>query len=333
VFFDASTLVPIAPGLSSLLAQLSQQFAALENIARSRRPILIQGETGTGKEIVARAIHLISGRKGDFVAVNCRALTPNQIQAELFGYKKGALSGTTEDRTGLIRSAEGGTLFLDEVGDFPPDSQVAILRAIEQGEVTPVGGTRPVSVDVRFCVATHRRIDELVLEGQFREDLFARLNGFAVQLPPLRERREDLGLIIAAILQRTASIRPESVTFTPKAALALIRFNWPRNIRELEKALEGALILAAGRPISLKYLPGALRSADDKPSVEPPDTPSSSSTGVTNQGEERKERLEELLAEHQGNVSAVARALGKARLQISRWLKSYDLDPEDFRKQ
>src|SRR5262249_27344255 len=163
---------------------------------------LIEGETGTGKEVIARAIHGLSGRPGPLVAVNCAALAPSIVQSELFGYRKGAFSGAADDRLGLIRSADRGTLLLHEIGDLAAPAQAAILRALQERRVMPVGSTGEVAVDVRFCAATHRRLQELVRSGDFREDLLARLSGFVIRVPPLRERREDLGLLISTIIGR-----------------------------------------------------------------------------------------------------------------------------------
>ena len=178
--------------VTTLDAALERSVRRLEGIAESMVPVVVLGETGTGKELVARAVHRLSGRKGPFVAVNCGALPATLLEAQLFGHVRGAFSGASSDAQGFLRSADGGTLFLDEVGDLPGASQVAFLRALQEGEVVPVGAVRPVPVDLRVVAATHHRLDDLVSAGQFRSDLYARLAGFVFSLPPLRARRQDV---------------------------------------------------------------------------------------------------------------------------------------------
>src|SRR5688572_568824 len=184
------------PSLSTFVASLERGFHSLARIARTPVAVVLLGETGTGKEIVARALHELSGRPGHFIAVNCGALPEALIEAELFGHKRGAFSGAISDRPGLIRSADRGTLFLDEVGELPPESQVAFLRVLQEQEVVPVGDEKPIKVDSRLCAATHRDLDDLVATGKFRRDLYARLFGLVLELPPLRDRIEDLGILI-----------------------------------------------------------------------------------------------------------------------------------------
>ncbi|HEY2405275.1 MAG TPA: sigma 54-interacting transcriptional regulator, partial [Polyangiaceae bacterium] len=213
-------------------------------VAARRVAVLIEGETGTGKELFARAIHEASPRaKGPFKALNCGALSPNLIEAELFGHKKGAFTGATEDRKGLFRSAEGGTLFLDEIGELPLEAQVKLLRAVQEREVVPVGESRAVPVDVRLIAATHRNLAVEVQAGKFREDLFYRLAVAVLHLPPLRDRPGDLGPLIEALLDRAndAALRDEPA-YTPKrlsraAKTLLMAQRWPGNVRELEHTL------------------------------------------------------------------------------------------------
>ncbi len=276
--------------------------------------MILEGETGTGKEVAARAIHALSGRRGDFVAVNCGALPAALVEGQLFGHRRGAFSGATEDRPGLFRAADGGTLLLDEVGELALPAQAALLRALEQREVLPIGATRPVPVDARVVAATHRPLDCLVEEGTFRRDLHARLAGLRLVLPPLRDRREDLGHLAAALLARAGASPLPSID--PRATRALLAAAWPGNVRQLEKCLTAAAVLAGGGPIGLDHLPAELRG--------PP-------AASADEGAAQRDELVALLREHQGNVSAVARALGKARMQVQRWLKRYALDPEAFR--
>jgi transcriptional regulator with GAF, ATPase, and Fis domain len=303
----------------------------VEQVARSALPVVFSGESGTGKEILARAVHTLSGRSGAFVAVNCGALPETLVETELFGYRKGAFSGANEDRPGLVRSADQGTLFLDEIGDLPLPSQAAFLRVLQEREVLPVGGTRPIAVDVRLIAATHRDLDALVAEDRFRQDLFARISGLKVTLPPLRERREDLGLLIEALLARTGA-PPDHGVFDALAARALFRYDWPLNIRELERALAQAVVLAGDAPIGCEHLPDAVADALAPPSAD--DEPLEPEAEAASGDEESRlrEELTRLLREHRGNISAVARAKGKARMQIQRWCKRFRLDPESFRR-
>jgi transcriptional regulator with GAF, ATPase, and Fis domain len=316
-----------ATGLVTLIPALARTFRQLEQVSRSDVSVVLHGESGTGKEVVARAIHAISSRKGSFVAVNCGALPDTLVETELFGYRKGAFSGAAEDRPGLVRSADGGTVLLDEIGDLPAPSQAAFLRVLQEREVMPVGATRPISVDVRVIAASHRDLDELVLGGKFRADLLARVSGVKVVLPPLRERREDLGLLVGALLRRLAPDR--EVIFDVRAARALFRYGWPLNIRELEKCLAAAIVLAGGELVEIDHLPATVAAALE--AHPPEDAPSDDDSPLGPEDEKRKKELVQLLQEHKGNVSAISRAMGKARMQIQRWLKRFKLDPEKFR--
>ena len=317
---ESETLAPLASGLNTLSPSLSAQFAELAQLAKSQVNIALCGPSGSGKEVVANALHLLSARPGPFVAVNCGALPDELVESELFGHRKGAFSGALEERAGLIRTAHGGTLMLDEVGDLPLDAQPALLRVLQERAVMPVGGSRPLPVDVRVISATHRTLERLCEQGLFRDDLRARLTGYRAELPALVSRREDLGLLIGSLLQRLAPQRVFSVQLAIAAARALFAYDWPLNVRELEKALETALVLANGGVIELAHLPPELREPAAARRREPEEI-----------DETRKAELTGLLKQHTGNVSAVARAMGKARMQIQRWMERYGLDPRDFR--
>jgi DNA-binding NtrC family response regulator len=320
---SADTLKPPAPGLSTLNPDLALAFSQLERVASSLVPIALGGPTGSGKEVIARAVHVLSGRKGPFVPVNCGALPDTLVESELFGHKKGAFSGATEDRPGLVRSAHGGTLFLDEIGDLPLDQQPALLRVLQEKQVQPLGSSAQIPVDVRVVSATHHDLGAAVDRDEFRADLRARLTGFALELPPLFKRREDLGLLLASLLQRLAGPKAERVRLTGAAARAMLSHAWPLNVRELEKVLEAALALAGDKELDLEHLPQAVREAKGRPKpVVPP----------TAEGDELKAWLDQLLSEHGGNVSAAARASGKARMQLQRWMKRYGLSPLDYKK-
>ena len=324
----ATDLAPPAPLLSTLSPSLQRQFAVLADVARSSIPVHLSGETGTGKEVVARAIHAISARTGPFVAVNCGALPATLVEAELFGFRKGSFSGAHEDRAGLVRAADGGTLLLDEIGDLPHAAQAALLRVLQEKEVLPVGATRPLPVDVRVISATHHDIEGAVRAGTFRADLLARLTGFRAKLPALRDRREDMGLLVARILERVEGFRPDTVSFAPDAARALLTNAWPRNIRELEHRVQLGVVLAKGGVVDRDHLFGPDTESsmvEASPSQRPSRAPASNRR-LTSEEDVRRAALVALLREHGGNVSAVARAMGKARMQIQRWMKRYGLE-------
>ena len=319
---EATALETPAPGLETLLPSFANELERVRTVAKSRLPVLLQGETGTGKEVIASAIHQLSGRSGPFLPVNCGALPATLVESEMFGYRKGAFSGAMEDRPGLIRSAEGGTLLLDEIGDLPLPAQATLLRVLQEEEVMPVGGTRPTKVDVRVIAATHRDLPGLVAQEKFRNDLLMRLCGFMVNLSPLRERREDFGLLLSRLLRR---IDAGKLTFTPEAGRAMLRHSWPGNIRELEKCLSRASVLAEDGVVELEHLPPSVTAAPAAP-VRLPEAQLSADDRA------RREQIVSLLREHGGNVTSVAKAMGKARTQVQRWLRRYDLDPLTYKR-
>ncbi|MDI1447444.1 sigma 54-interacting transcriptional regulator [Polyangium sp. 6x1] len=315
---DRTALRPAAPGLATVLPELHRVFERLVPIARSTVSVILEGETGTGKEVMARALHALSGRPGDFVAVNCGALPKDLVEAELFGHKKGAFSGATEDRLGLVRSADRGTLFLDEIGDLPAPAQAALLRTLQEREVRPIGGTRSIPVDLRVIAATHRSLERMVAAGSFRADLWNRLAGHKVELPPLRARREDLGLLAGAILDRLPPEQATRIRIRPRAARAMLRHDWPGNVRELEKCLGTAVVLAGEEGLlEIEHLPAAVQRALE---------------GLSTEESARRDELVALLREHGGNITAVAKAMGKARMQVQRWMKRYGIEAERFRR-
>ena len=325
---DADAIESPQPGLSTLLPALEADFGRLRSVAVSDLTISIQGESGTGKELVATAVHKLSGRSGPFLALNCGALPANLVASELFGYRKGAFSGAEEDRPGLFRSAEKGTLFLDEIGELPPESQVALLRVLQEGEVLPVGDTRPMPVDVRVVCASSRDLGALAEQGRLRRDLFERLAGYTVTLPPLRERVEDIGLIAVALLRKLSPRGAGPVALGADAARALLRYAWPGNVRELENCLHAALLLASSGRIELAHLaPGPRLSLRGRRDGE-----ARSALQLTEDQIKQRDELAALLADNGGNVSAVARRMGKDRVQIQRWLRRLDLDARTFRR-
>jgi DNA-binding NtrC family response regulator len=325
--FDSRQAAPPAHGLATLLPALAEGIDALVRIARSAVPVLLRGETGTGKEVVARAVHALSERPGPFVAVNCGAIPAALIESQLFGHTKGAFSGAVRDEPGFVRAAGGGTLFLDEIGDLPSASQAAMLRVLQEGEVVPVGTTRPVHVDLRIVAATNQPLEALVARGSFRTDLLARLDGFTHTLPALRERREDVGLLVADLLADVAAAT-DDVTLGVDVARALVSYAWPLNVRELKQCLARACALGGEtRAIEKAHLPPAVAAAlGSRPATTEGDSTE------PHDGPPVRAQLEALLAQHEGNVAEVARAMGKARMQVHRWMKRFAIDPDRFRK-
>jgi transcriptional regulator with AAA-type ATPase domain/pSer/pThr/pTyr-binding forkhead associated (FHA) protein len=311
---------PVEPSVFQTLNRaLEDRIQQVHRIAPSRVPVLVRGETGTGKELMARAIHDASGRPGEFVAVNCGALPRSLIESELFGHRRGAFSGAREDHDGLIRRAHRGTLFLDEIAELPAESQVSLLRVLQEGEVRPVGASESVQVDVRVIAASHQDLTRRIADGRFRQDLYGRIAGFEFTMPALRDRREDLGTLIATILPRI-SASPERFTLHRDAACALIRYPWPQNIRELEQALRSAVALCDDGKLRLVHLPAAIAS------YRPAGSELSAGDAAL------RARLIELLEASSGNVAAVARALDRAPIQVRRWCRRLQIDLAAFRR-
>ncbi len=252
---------------------LQSVFRLVEKVAATNTNILIQGPSGTGKELIARAIHHHSPRnEKPFVAINCGALPETLLESELFGHTKGAFTGAVASKPGLFRSAEGGTVFLDEIGEITPALQVRLLRALQEHEVTPVGSSAPVRFEARIIAATNRDLEKEVAENRFREDLFYRLNVIEIYLPPLKERREDIPLLVRHFIKRTAREQsaPEK-PLAPAAMSALINYAWPGNVRELQNAVERAFTLS-GETIDVDSLPPRVRaSAGDALPMRDPD--------------------------------------------------------------
>jgi DNA-binding NtrC family response regulator len=312
-------------GLRTLLPELQESHAALARVARtSTVPVLFLGPTGSGKEVLAREVHAQSKRAGPFVPVNCGALPSSLVESLLFGHVKGAFSGAARDEAGFVRSADGGTLFLDEIGDLPATSQAALLRVLQEREVIPIGATRAVKVDVRVVAATHRPLEVLSGSGGFRSDLLARLKGYSHRLPALRERMPDFGVVLADVLDQVAGERAGRLTFSPDAARALLSYDWPLNIRELHQAMASAIALATADVIESAHLPLEVR-------APPPPGPTAQSAPPPSQDAILRDRIVALLHEHRGNVTAVARALGKAPAQIHRWMHRLNIDPDTYR--
>ena len=232
-----------------------------ETVAQTDSTVLLQGESGTGKGVVARYIHELSARSsGVFVSINCGALPESLLESELFGHVKGSFTGAVKDKSGLFAAAEGGTFFLDEIGETSPATQVKLLRVLQHREVIPVGATEPTPIDARLIAATNRDLDQEIARGNFRSDLFYRLNVISLEMPPLRQRREDIPILTESFLQQIAVARNEEPkTLSTEAAEQLQSYNWPGNVRELENAVERAVILASNGIITPALLPDRIR--------------------------------------------------------------------------
>jgi transcriptional regulator with PAS, ATPase and Fis domain len=311
----------MAPGLATFHEPLAIQLRALADVARAQLPVLVLGASGTGKELVARAVHGLSQRRGPFIGVNCGALPENLVEAELFGARRGAFTGASDDKPGLVRASDQGTLFLDEIGDLPLRAQPSLLRVLQEREVLSVGATRALPVDLRVVAATHRDLEEMVGIDRFRSDLLARLSGFTVRLPSLRERLEDFGLLTAALLARHAA---PNTTISADAMRLLLRHAWPLNVRELEHCLRGALAVSPSR-IDVEQLPRSIREPGSIEAAPPP-----SRRRLTPEQLARRQELCQLLSQHGRNISAVARQLGKDRVQIRRWIRQLDISLDEI---
>jgi len=251
------------PGFGSLIGvspAMQRVYRLIEKVSQHNYPVLILGESGTGKELVARSIHFSGPRRNEpFVPVDCSALVPTLIESELFGYVKGAFTGAVQAKTGLMQSAGNGTLFLDEIGDLPVDLQAKLLRALQEKEVKPVGSTDRIVISTRVIAATNRDLDAAVRQGQFRQDLFFRLNVVQIKLPPLRERKSDIPILVNTFLEKFCDPKGSMRTISQDAMGRLIAYDWPGNVRELENAIERAVALGSGPILHVGDLPSNLQ--------------------------------------------------------------------------
>ncbi len=303
--------------------KMQELFGLITDVAGSDATVLIRGESGTGKELVARAIHETSGRSdGPFVQVNCSALSENLLESELFGHVKGAYTGAVADRRGRFEEATGGTLFLDEIGDVSPVVQVKLLRVLQERVVERVGDNKPIAVDVRVVSATNRNLETLLTSGRLREDFFYRIKVVSLTIPPLRDRREDIPLLIPHLLQKIAQREglPVPPPVTGEALTQLMRHAWPGNVRELENALEHAVVLSRGQPIRPSHLPPEVAAG--------PRGAGRGLAGVPLHTETERQVLQEALEAAGWNRSRAARRLGIDRTTLWRKIREYGLEPE-----
>jgi len=307
-----------APQIVGSSRPMRDVFEMIARVATTRSTVLIQGETGTGKELIARAIHAASPRADrPFVTVDCSALAEGVLESELFGHVKGAFTGAVMDKRGLFETAHDGTCFLDEVGEISPCVQAKLLRVLQEHEIKRVGGTDSFGVDVRVIAATNRDLSSLIAGGRFREDLFYRLSVVTLQVPPLRERREDIPLLAAHFLGRYAAASARAVSdITPEAMARLVAYDWPGNIRELEHAVERAIALTTSSVVRPEDLPPkCVETASE------PDTPGSalSLRGVVTR------HVRRVLREARWNKKLAAQLLGIHRRTLYRLTKRYGI--------
>jgi two-component system response regulator AtoC len=318
-------------GLVDMVARSPQMldlFRTVRRIAEFKTTVIIDGESGTGKELVARALHRLSPRSsGPFIAVNCGAIPDTLLESELFGHRKGAFTDANRDRKGLFEEASGGTLFLDEIGELPLGLQVKLLRVLQEGEVRRLGDTQDVKVDVRVVAATARDLAAEVSRGSFREDLFYRLNVFALHLPPLRERREDIPLLVEHFLARMNARMGLAVTGTSaEAQRVLVDHKWPGNVRELENSIERAIVLCEGEQIEVDALPERLRRVAPSATTPLPGAEDDGDLSIKRASRRSEEALiRRALQKTQGNRTRAAELLEISHRALLYKIKEYSV--------
>jgi len=309
-------------GIIGTSAHIQDVLRMISRLKDTRTPVLIAGESGTGKELVARALHFRgSMAQTPFVAVDCGSLVPTLMESELFGYEKGAFTGATKSKSGLFKAADGGTIFLDEIGELPLEMQAKLLRVLQEKEVRPVGSNDRVSVDVRVIAATNRDLEAAYRAGTFRKDLYFRLNVVTVHLPPLRDRRSDVPVLVHHFLERYA--KGSQTQVTPAAMKSLLQYDWPGNVRELENCIARAITLGDGRTIDLADLPPALRSE----TLEMGSTPAADAAALSTTALAEMERMTILRVFEQahGDKALAGKMLGISRATLYRKLKRYNI--------
>ena len=303
-------------GLIGVSAKMQRLYKMIEKVSQHNYPVLILGESGTGKELVARSIHFMGVRqKKPFVPVDCSGLVPTLIESELFGYVKGAFTGAQHGRTGLLETGNGGTVFLDEIGDLPVDLQAKLLRALQEREVRPVGATDRVRIDIRIIAATNRDLESAIRTGGFRQDLYFRLNVVQLKLPPLRERKSDIPLLVSSFLEKFSDPQRPIRTISEDAMRRLMAYDWPGNVRELENAVERAVALGSGPILHMGDLPSNLQQGGSDRSLD--------SDELTTLEEMERRAILRALRETNGDKLAAARLLGIGKTTLYRKLKQY----------
>jgi DNA-binding NtrC family response regulator len=317
--------------------KMKHVIQSIRQVADTDVTILIQGESGTGKELVARALHYNSNRKGKpFIAVNCSAIPENLLESELFGHEKGAFTGALRQKVGKFEEANGGTLFLDEIGDLAPSIQTKLLRVLQEKTFERVGGNAPITVDIRIIAATNRDLEAMSKQGDFREDLFFRLNVFPIYLPPLRERLEDIPLLAEHFLQRHADLVNNRVKYiSPKVITDMMNYRWRGNVRELENLIKRAMIKTSGDTIMSIELPTNEATQQTPPKDTSPDvdlnTPFKDYINAIVRDAEEKYLLR-MLRLYRGNINQIAKLMDIDRKTVYRKMAEYSIDPATFRE-
>ncbi|MFZ0427926.1 MAG: sigma-54 dependent transcriptional regulator [Acidobacteriota bacterium] len=310
--------------------KMQEVFRVMAKVAAVDTTVLITGESGTGKELVARAIHRLSDRKqGPFVAVNCGAVPPTLFESEFFGHEQGAYTDARTSRTGRFQQASGGTLFLDEIGELPGEAQSKLLRVLQEQQVVPLGARNPISVDTRVMAATNRDLERAVRDGQFREDLFWRVNVVTIKLPPLRERTGDLPLLIDHMLgEFSKELGLQLRHMTDQARDLLLGYDWPGNVRELENTLRHALILCDGGLLTVDDLPPRIRGTEGHAGSSTGDSEQLDLADAVAQATERVEKalIQARLSEFKGSRTATAESLGISRKTLFNKMRAYGLE-------
>lgn len=311
-------------GVSPAMREIAE---LVRDAAPSRINILICGESGTGKEVIARAIHDASGRKGLFVPVHCAALAANLLESELFGHEKGAFTGAVEMRRGRFELADGGTLFLDEIGEIELSVQVKLLRVLETRTIERVGGHEPIACDARLVAATHRDLGEMVKAGTFREDLYYRLGGIQLTMPPLRERKEDIPALVERFMAQASEENNRQVgAIAPEALAALVNYPWPGNIRELRHCIERMVVLSRGHRLEIGDVPDKILHGESAvPAIRPVYPVVATPAAPTLEARER-ELIMDALKRCAGNRTLAAKELGISRRTLHRRLKEYEME-------
>ncbi|MFA5168362.1 MAG: sigma-54 dependent transcriptional regulator [Candidatus Omnitrophota bacterium] len=310
-----------------LIAQSQKMMELLktvDKIAASNASVLIEGESGTGKELIARRIHDLSPRKQyPFIAVHCAALTETLLSSELFGHEKGSFTGATDRKKGRFERAHLGSLFLDEIGEITKDTQVKLLRVLQEGEFERVGGTKAIKIDVRLIAATNKTLLDEVQQQKFREDLYYRINVIYLKVPPLRERKEDIAPLVNTFIQQYAALNAKKIRGIAKDALeALVEYNWPGNIRELKNIVERMIVLSSGDMLTLEQIPEDLRQGRPQSAGT---NGTASLQGITKITDAEKELIQKALQKTRGNKSTAAEKLGISRRTLYRKLAEYKI--------
>ena len=314
------------PGFGGLVGtspKMQRVYKLILKVSQSRHPVLILGESGTGKELVARSIHFLGPQRDKpFVPVDCAGLVPTLIESELFGYVKGAFTGALRSKQGLMEIAHGGTLFLDEIAELPPDLQAKLLRALQEKEIKPVGSTERVPIDMRVVAATNRDLEQAMREERFRKDLYYRLNVVTVKMPPLREHKSDIPLLVNYFLERFSDSARPIQGVSEEAMARLMSYDWPGNVRELENVIERAVALGAGAIIHTVDLPSNLQTPAASFAAQPP----APREGIVPLRELEKRAILQALEELGGDRLLAARLLGIGKTTLYRKLKEYQLE-------